>query len=413
MIKRIFLSLSLLFSIFAIAQENTSSPYSFYGIGEVKFKGTIENRSMGSLSILPDSIHINLQNPAYYSNLKLTTFAIGGTHYSTNLKTSSQSEKAQKTALDYMAISFPAKKFAFGLGLVPYSSVGYRINSVNAIQANQYSGKGGINKVYAAMSYKFSEKFSIGAEMQYNFGEIETKSLLAQSDIQFTTREINISSASGVNFNAGVFYQSKINKKIGIFNSITFSPEANLKFENQRQLATITYSSTGAEVIVDENQNVSVSDTKIKLPSRFSFGSGIGELKKWAVGIELTLLNNSNFGNRFTDINSNYSNGNRLSIGGYYIPKYNAFSNFFKKVVYRGGIRVENTGLEVNGQTIKDQALTIGFGLPLRGSYSNLNIGLEYGSKGTTSASLVKENYFNVSLGLSFNDRWFQKRKYD
>lgn len=413
MIKKIVLSLCLLFSLFSIAQENTSSPYSFYGIGEIKFKGTIENRSMGSLSVLPDSIHINLQNPAYYSNLKLTTFTIGGTYTSDNLKTTSQSEKAQKTGLDYMAISFPAKKFAFAMGLVPYSSVGYRITNLTSTQANQYSGRGGINKVYAAVSYKFSDNFSIGAESQYNFGEIETKSILAQNNIQFSTRETNLSSASGVNFNFGLFYQSKINKKLGLFTSATFSPEADLSFKNQRQLALVTFNTTGSEIVIDESNTIVVPNTKVKLPTKFSFGAGIGELKKWAVGTEVTFANNANFGNRFADINSTYTNGNKISVGGYYIPKYNAFSSFFKKVVYRGGLRFEDTGLQINGQTIKDQAVTIGFGLPLRGSFSNLNIGLEYGSKGTTSASLIKENYFSASLGLSFNDRWFQKRKYD
>lgn len=413
MIKKIILSLSLLFSILSLAQESSSSPYSFYGIGEVKFKGSVETRSMGGLSVLPDSIHINLQNPAYYSNLKLTTFAVGGSFNSTNLKTDSQSEKAQKTTLDYMSISFPAKKLAFGLGLIPYSSVGYRINNIASTQAYQYTGKGGINKVYTAMSYKFSDNFSIGAELQYNFGEIQTKTLLAQENVQFSTREINTSSASGVNFNTGLFYQTKINSKIGLFTSATYSPEAKLTFKHDREIATITFSSTGIETIVDESQNTSVENTKIKLPTKFSFGAGIGELKKWAIGTEVTLVNNANFGNRFADISSNYGNGSKISIGGYYVPKYNAFSNFFKKVVYRGGLRFENTGLVVNNQTIKDQAITLGFGLPIRGSFSNLNLGLEYGSKGTTSASLVKENYFNVSLGFSFNDKWFQKRKYD
>ena len=38
MIKKIIVSICLLFSLALFAQEGTSSPYSFYGIGDVRFK---------------------------------------------------------------------------------------------------------------------------------------------------------------------------------------------------------------------------------------------------------------------------------------------------------------------------------------------------------------------------------------
>ena len=95
--------LSFLFftSFIGVAQQTTSSPYSFYGIGEVRFKGTVENRLMGGLSILPDSIHVNIQNPASYSYLKLTTFSVGGAFNSGNLRTVTAKEKTQRSTLDF------------------------------------------------------------------------------------------------------------------------------------------------------------------------------------------------------------------------------------------------------------------------------------------------------------------------
>jgi long-subunit fatty acid transport protein len=64
----------LLLSLVGFAQE--LPPYSFYGIGDVRFKGTVENRSMAGVAVEQDSIHMNLENPASFANLKLTTFAI-------------------------------------------------------------------------------------------------------------------------------------------------------------------------------------------------------------------------------------------------------------------------------------------------------------------------------------------------
>ena len=57
--------------------------------------------------------------------------------------------------------------------------------------------------------------------------------------------------------------------------------------------------------------------------------------------------------------------------------------------------------------------LTLGFGLPIPGAFSNINIGFEFGKKGTTNANLVQENYGNLSIGLSFNDKWFNKKLYN
>jgi hypothetical protein len=45
MIKKIIVSACLLLSLVSFAQEGTASPYSYYGI-DVRFKGTVENRSM-------------------------------------------------------------------------------------------------------------------------------------------------------------------------------------------------------------------------------------------------------------------------------------------------------------------------------------------------------------------------------
>ena len=86
MIKKCIICVALLFSVIAFSQQNTYSPYSYYRLGEVKFRGTQYTRAMGGLTIQGDSISLNLLNPASYSHLKLTSFAVGGTTTFTNLK---------------------------------------------------------------------------------------------------------------------------------------------------------------------------------------------------------------------------------------------------------------------------------------------------------------------------------------
>jgi hypothetical protein len=67
----------------------------------------------------------------------------------------------------------------------------------------------------------------------------------------------------------------------------------------------------------------------------------------------------------------------------------------------------------IGGESINDLGLNLGIGLPIGTFTSNLNLGIEMGKRGTTNAGLVQENYFSVFASLSFNDRWFVKRKYD
>ena len=56
---------------------------------------------------------------------------------------------------------------------------------------------------------------------------------------------------------------------------------------------------------------------------------------------------------------------------------------------------------------------TLGMGMPLSGTFSNINFGFELGKKGTTTANLVQENYANINIGFSLNEKWFEKRKFN
>ncbi len=398
----------------AQAQDATSSPYSFYGLGDQKFKGTIENRSMGGLSVFQDSIHINLQNPAQYAHLKRTTLATAATFQTATLKTNEQNENARRTNLDYLAFGFPMGKFGAGFGLMPYTAVGYQVTATDDSNLTRaYEGSGGVNKAYLGGGYKINKNFSVGAEFNYYFGSIETSSLYAVTDVQYGSQEFNESQASGSSINLGLTYKGKINSKVVAMGSLTYSPEGKVKLDNIRKISTVQIGADGGVVIVDP-VSVEVPKTEVALPSKISVGGGFGVPSKWMVGTEFTMSDDSSFGNRFNDIdNVSFDNGMKYSLGGYYTPNANSYSNYFNVITYRAGFKYEKTGLIVNTRSIEDVSISAGMGFPIGGNFSNINLGIEYGKRGTTASGLVQENYLNVSVGLSFSDRWFVKRKID
>jgi hypothetical protein len=425
MIKKIIAGVCLVFSSVGFAQQSNASPYSYYGVGDVKFKGTVENRSMGGLGILPDSIHINLQNPATYSSLKLTTYTVSASNTVTKFKTDNANEDANRTTIDYLAVALPFKKLGFAFGLMPYTAVGYRIeNSIPASETGdglsryrRFTGTGGLNRVFGGASYQITPKFSAGADFRYHFGNIQTKSIVGipESGVQYPTREINDTDYSGISFNLGVTYQTKINKKWDWVTSATYSPESTLKGTTTRNIATISILSNNNEVVKDEIDQI--MDTEdIKMPSRFTIGSGFGQTRKWFAGLEYTFQGSNRLGNRFDNVTiADFESSHKVSLGGYYIPKYFSFTSYLSRVTYRAGFKYEKTGLVINNQSVNDYGVSVGIGLPLSGTIggSNLNIGVEMGKRGTTSAGLVQENYTTLFISLSLNDKWFSKRRYD
>ncbi len=417
MIKKIILSGFLLFSIASFAQEGTASPYSFFGIGDVRYKGTTEMRSMAGIGIEQDSIHINLDNPASYANLKLTTFSMGGSYSNTNLKSINQSATTKRSTLDFLAIGLPVtNKLGVGFGLIPYSSVGYKVESIS-VDLNQnssrFDGKGGVNKVFLGAGYKISPKWSVGADAQYSFGNIQTNNLEFVTDIPVGTTESNDVTITGINFNTGVMFQTKIKPKLNFYSSLNYSLESKLKSVALRNIATVIFDPDYNLSVVDKADEITRT-RNLKLPSTITFGAGIGESRKWLLGAQISTRAAASLANSYNSLsNVSYESSHKYSLGGYFIPNYNSFTSYTKRIVYRGGLKFEKTGLVVNSQSINDLGVTLGIGFPITGTFSNVNLGFELGKKGTTSSNLVQENYANFSLSLSLNDKWFEKRKFN
>ena len=406
----------MLFSLVSFAQEGTASPYSFFGIGDVRYKGTAEMRSMAGIGVEQDSIHLNLDNPASFANLKLTVFSIGGSYNTNKLKTTTQSASTQRSTLDYLAVGLPMGKLGFGFGLIPYSSVGYKVESIttdSSQNSRRFDGTGGLNKVFLGVGYKITPSLSFGADLHYNFGKIETSSLEFTSLIPVGTREMNSAVLSGFNFNAGLMYQTKINTKLNLYTSLNYSLESTLTSDNTSNIATVLIDGDYNTSVVDAADDILAKGSMIT-PSKVTFGFGFGESKKWLLGAQFSIRDAADLRNTYNSFsNVSFQKFQKISLGGYYIPNYNSFTSYAKRLVYRGGLKFEKTGLVVNSESINDVGLTLGIGFPVTGSFSNVNLGFELGKKGTTTANLVQENYANFSISLSLNDKWFEKRKFN
>lgn len=403
MLRKIIPFFIVLITSISIAQQGTTSPYSYFGIGELTFKGTTENRAMGGISILSDSIHLNLLNPAGLADLKLVNYTVGASYKNNTQKTNLESQKTSTTTIDYIAIGVPMGKFGASFGIIPYTSVGYKLFAETETSNTEYKGKGGLNKVFLALGYKVNKNFNVGVEANYNFGNIENTKIHFQDDIQYGTLEINKSDLLGFSFNFGATYKAMVTEKLELASSITYTPETSITSENTRIIST-----------PQDFREDRIANTDFNFPSLLTLGLGIGKPKNWFVGVEYANQKTSNLVNNTVTISDvSYNDATKFRLGGFYIPNYNTIGEYWKRIVYRAGMRVEETGITVNGEQINEFGISFGVGLPVGKSFSNVNLGFEFGKRGTTKQGLVQENFFNTIISLSLNDKWFEKKYFD
>ena len=419
MIRYFFKILTFLFISVSYSQIGTTSPYSYFGLGEVNFRGTQINRFMGGLEIYNDSIHANLSNPASYAKLKLTTYSLGLNYRNNNLNDTNGSKSLISSGLDYIGIAIPTNKFGFGFGIIPYTSIGYKLNQIDSSSLpnilNQYQGEGGINKVFFSVGFNLLKYFSLGATINYDFGKLKYQTSRYIDDVFLGTILINESSVSGIDVKLTTNFEITVYKNLNLHVMVSYVPQTLLNSTNKRQLITSALSNLSnlGEVVEIDLADTGLDITEIQLPSSFGIGFGFGKNSKWFAGGQFITTQSSNFKNSFNLLpNVNYIDGSQLSIGGFFIPDFSSITSYWKRVVLRMGFRHEATGIITNNFEIKETGLNFGFGLPLPG-YSNLNIGLEYGSRGSNNSSMLKEKFWTIRIGFSLNDRWFIKRKYN
>lgn len=419
MIRNTFKLFALLTCSYIFSQTGTTSPYSYAGLGDVNFRGTHVNRFMGGLEIYNDSIHANLSNPSSYAKLKLTNYNLGLNYRINNMIGANETKSIASAGLNYIGVAMPTKYFGFGFGIIPYTSVGYKLSYLDNANDNEnilnlFEGEGGINKTFFSVGFRPLKFLSLGVTLNYNFGKIRYETGIFQDQVTLGTVLENISSISGLDLKLSTQFEIPIKDALELQAMLSYTPEANLISTNSRFYNTRSFLATNN---FGENVEISLIDfglkrTNITIPDIISFGFGVGKERKWFAGVQYTMNAMQNFSHEFISLpNVGYENAYQFSLGGFYIPDYSSITSYWKRIVFRMGFRHELTGILINNFGLKETGVNFGFGLPLAG-FSNTNIGFEYASR-VADSKTYKENFWSFRIGFSLNDKWFIKRKYN
>lgn len=406
-----------------IAQAQTlgNSPYASYGIGDQKYDNSLETKSMGGIStayISDFNHHFNFQNPAANQNLEITSLKIQGTNENQYQKADNMKSDKHSTYLSGISLAFPiSKSIKLGIGYQPFSSKDYRIitdNETNGVtKRHSLTGDGSINLVKLAVGYSITPKFSLGLSSNLYFGKLYDNETISYTNSSLINHNENQISVNHFNFTLGSVYQQKLknNKKLTFGATYTFGNTSDF----EREFNESTYFLLNGVKQYQSQSTQGKQKIKNTIPQEFSFGVGYGHDSKWFVSTQIDYkkaVNSSAFTQNFT-----YQNAYKFSVGGWYLPNYNNFRNYFSRVTYRYGAFYEKGNLEINGKDIDKYGIGLGVSLPFQKSninrMSSIDLGLELGQRGTTKNNLVRENFLNFTIGINFANKWFEKQYYD
>jgi hypothetical protein len=433
--------LLLLFeTIGAVCAQSSGSPYSAYGFGDLLPAGQTPQALKGGTGLaLSEPFSLSFGNPANYAALARPVFDVG--FNASTVKSTTDISTASRGSADLTGFSvgvpFGGGKWGIGLGLTPYSNVDYSTSTTvptadGDVRFN-YSGSGGLDRAFFGVGRSLLPQqydslgnagmtLRIGAEFNFLFGNVEqTRDAIYPAFNGFNnTRAFSSLVLRAPTANASVMWQGDLTRKVsrdadnwrwGIGISVDLPTAIQAHYN---RLAYSFVSINNIEAFRDSISSTDRLDGTIDLPLGLGLGIGV-QNARWAIAAEYRLRDWA-----ATSVNvpefalpSALSASSTIALGATFTPQDEG--SLFRRAMYRFGLRQTQGPIEVRGHVLTTSAVTAGLSLPINAIQTNswLHLGVEAGTRGTTTDGLVKEQYTTLWLGITFTpwrgERWFTK----
>jgi hypothetical protein len=413
----------LLFVILAgrVSGQATSSPFSTFGIGEHFGNALVNNQGMGGTGVAqPQFWYANNQNPALLIYNNLTIFQAGIVAEQRTIKTDTLSEKTKAGNLNYLVTAFPIKpgKWSTSLALSPYTRVKYRLNYADQVTNRTEvldvieEGEGGISQFSWSNGVRLTKEMSVGLRASYLFGSIvntyqnrilgTTQTSSYYSTIEEKTYVKDFTFSAGFSFSKdSLFSRSRYRLSFGAVYDFATDLSA-------RQRTTL-YRDNLVTDPVDADTLSSIKGV-VRIPPGITTGIALSRGGKWAIAAEFAYYDWSAFRSVSRD-DEGLQKSWRAALGWEITPDAFALDQYLERITYRLGVSMEEYPFLAQGNEVRDVGANFGFSLPA--GRSSLDLGFRYGVRGNQNENFIEENYFRVYFGVTFNDQWFIKRKFD
>ena len=397
------------------------SPFYSYGLGEQFGTALAPSQGMGGVGYSnPSFLYINNQNPALLVYNRLTTFQAGIIGEKRHQSSDSVSENSGSGNLNYLIISFPVKNgwWTTSFGLMPYTRLNYLLSYKEDIAGAPgekvrvvEEGTGGVNQFYWSNGVSLNKTISVGIKAAYLFSSAENTyaHILVNTKVPIQAKIVDRTFASSFTFTPGIsIHLDSLTKKNHRLNfGLVYDLQANLntKFHRSIQRSNIV-------TLVDSTTVISNEPGTITMPGNLMLGTSFSPYPyRWIAALDASFADYSTY--RSLDGKNRYGSNNWKVAGGFEItPDRTALSNYLKRMTYRTGFSYENYPFLANGNTVKDFGITFGLSLPVN-RLSSLDLAMKWGKRGDKATNSIEETYFKIYFGITFNDQWFIKRRFD
>ena len=415
--KKLSILLLLIIGLGQVALAQNNRQYSMYGYGLLSDRATSMQRQMGSIGYAMHSgRQINVMNPASYAAIDSLTFLfdLGADMTILWQKENDVKQNSFGGGLDYITMQFPIWKYiGASIGLVPYSYVGYSFGSEIQHGAMTNQGQGGINQAYLGVAGTYGG-FSLGFNVAYSFGNI-INDVFSSPETTGQTLFEHVMQIRDWDLVIGAQYTTKITQNERLNLGVTFSPKKSIHGQTWATIQETTHESV-ADTVAYMNMGGNYY-------TPLSIGAGVGlsheRISRWMVEVDFTYQQWSKA--KYSPLYSladpdnlvfqgmNFNNRTRFAIGGEFVPKIRG--SYMQRVAYRAGLYYNNDYLNIQGNKIKEYGVTCGLGLNTPEGKTMINVGFEWKHRQGTPNPLITENFFNITLGINFNELWFWQRK--
>jgi len=426
--------------------SQVNSPYSRYGFGTMTDRAMGFNKGMGGVALgFHNGKQINTSNPASYAYVDSLSalFDLGFSIQHANHKMGNLQQNAQNASFDYFAFQFRgAKNLGVTLAVLPLTHINYSFSSSKEVlKENEnyssnyaFSGEGGVHKAVLGLGWRPFKPLAIGVNGAFIWGDYTHN-----MNMQFNESSVyNLQRKYNANINTysvdfGLQYDMKFTKKDALTLGLTYGLGHKINNKAYRQTNTLNSSTTIA-------QTVDTIRDAFELPHSFGVGLTYSHSDKLRIGADFIM---EQWGKaKFPSQDMNTSSGSttpyqsstnqlndmwKLAAGLDYCPNRES-SKFFSHNIYRVGAFYSHSYAKADiTNTISDKpyelGVSAGIGIPItnKNIWHNspcLNISAQwvhtvvpYLSASTMQKATLRENYFRLSIGLTFNERWFYKWK--
>jgi hypothetical protein len=412
-------------TVFAQSDDatNTFTPYSLYGLGDLARPGIAYNLGMGGIGTgVRTTRVINFINPAALTAHDSLSFMFDfgletQNYYSTaSVGGNTQHSASNSMNIHHIVMSFPVYNHVIvGLGLLPYSSVGYDMqrrvenDALTAAAGHtyyRYVGEGGITQGMLSIAAQIGKHLSIGGQAHYYFGSIDRYNII---DFESGSGYSDLTSGQllkvgNFGFSLGAQYEQPLNNDLRLTVGATY--QLATKIGNRK--IDFAYTTTGS--IVDTVAWNTSTENLMSLPATISAGFSLNKPDRWMFGLDYVFQNWKPSGFEIQSTMQHKIVPSHLVRTGFeWTPSRADFRHYYNRCSYRIGLSYENTYMQFSGHNINNLSATAGVGLPINRWNNTLNFSAEVGKRGTTDNGLIRETYVKFSLSFSIYDIWFIK----